>query len=73
VSDGYVSLDELKSSRPIDESRVRDSAEFMRGVAQGYVAALDAAEAAVAAECHHDDSNEWCIYVAAIRALKENL
>lgn len=32
---------------------------------------LDAAREAVAAECHHDDPNEWCIYVAAIDELRE--
>ena len=37
----------------------------------GYAAGLDAAREAVAAECHHDDPNEWCIYVAAIDALRE--
>ena len=41
------------------------------GYSYGYAHALNAAEAAVAAECHHDDPNEWCVYVEAIRALKE--
>ena len=53
----------------MDQNKIRPSGRLM--FQTGYTSALNEAEVAVAAECHHDDPNEWCVYVEAIRALKE--
>ena len=37
----------------------------------GFLDGLDAARKAVRNECFHDDDSEWCIFVAAIDALRE--
>ena len=53
-----------------EQQVVSNAVGYKLGYAKGRAAALDAARDAVRDECFHDDDSEWCVFVAAIAALK---